>query len=97
MNDAATAKPPTCAARGMAMTLRTGKSGRYRDCTGSTKAHQGETGCRGRTLPMEKLDTGSERFTRSKVLQLIRGQNSSATGRLPVPPEFSLLTQGVTE
>jgi len=46
-----------CAACGMAMTLRTGKSGRYRYYTCSTKARQGETGCRGRTVPMEKLDT----------------------------------------
>jgi site-specific DNA recombinase len=41
----------------MAMTLRTGKSGRYRYYICSTKARQGETGCRGRTVPMEKLDT----------------------------------------
>jgi site-specific DNA recombinase len=46
-----------CAACGMAMTLRTGKGGRYRYYTCSTKARQGETGCRGRTVPMEKLDT----------------------------------------
>lgn len=46
-----------CAACGMAMTLRTGKSGRYRYYTCSTKARQGETGCKGRTVPMEKLDT----------------------------------------
>src|SRR5258707_6104347 len=45
-----------CAACGMAMTLRTGKSGRYRYYTCSTKARQGENGCRGRTVPMEKLD-----------------------------------------
>jgi site-specific DNA recombinase len=46
-----------CAACGMAMTLRTGKSGRYRYYTCSTKARQGETGCKGRTVPMEKLDS----------------------------------------
>ena len=45
-----------CAGCGMAMTLRTGKSGRYRYYTCSTKARQGETGCKGRTVPMEKLD-----------------------------------------
>ena len=39
------------------MTLRTGKSGQYRYYTCSTKARQGETGCKGRTVPMEKLDT----------------------------------------
>ena len=38
------------------MTLRTGKSGRYRYYTCCTKARQGETGCPGRTVPMEKLD-----------------------------------------
>jgi site-specific DNA recombinase len=45
-----------CAACGKAMTLRTGKGGRYRYYTCSTKARQGETGCKGRTVPMEKLD-----------------------------------------
>ncbi|WP_354112040.1 recombinase family protein [Bradyrhizobium sp. S3.12.5] len=46
-----------CAACGGAMTLRTGKSGRYRYYTCCTKARQGETGCKGRTIPMEKLDS----------------------------------------
>ena len=46
-----------CAACGRAMTLRTGKGGQYRYYTCSTKARQGETGCKGRTMPMEKLDT----------------------------------------
>jgi site-specific DNA recombinase len=46
-----------CAGCGGAMTLRTGKSGRYRYYTCCTKARQGETGCEGRTVPMEKLDT----------------------------------------
>ena len=45
-----------CAGCGMAMTLRTGKGGRYRYYTCSTKARQGETGCKGRTVPMDKLD-----------------------------------------
>jgi site-specific DNA recombinase len=45
-----------CASCGMAMTLRTGKGGRYRYYTCSTKARQGETGCKSRTVPMEKLD-----------------------------------------
>jgi site-specific DNA recombinase len=45
-----------CASCGMAMTLRTGKGGRYRYYTCSTKARQGETGCTGRTIPMDKLD-----------------------------------------
>jgi len=45
-----------CAACSKAMTLRTGKGGRYRYYTCSTKARQGEIGCIGRTVPMEKLD-----------------------------------------
>ena len=45
-----------CADRGGAMTLRTGKGGRYRYYTCSIKARQGETGRKGRSIPMEKLD-----------------------------------------
>jgi len=40
----------------MAMTLRTGKRGRYCYYTCSTKARQGETGCKGCSIPMEKFD-----------------------------------------
>jgi site-specific DNA recombinase len=45
-----------CADCGGAMTIRTGKSGRYRYYTCSTAARQGETGCKGRSIPMERLD-----------------------------------------
>ena len=45
-----------CADCGGAMTLRTGKGGRYRYYTCSIKARQGETGCKGRSIPMSKLD-----------------------------------------
>jgi len=45
-----------CADCGGAMTLRTEKGGRYRYYTCSIKARQGETGCKGRSIPMEKLD-----------------------------------------
>jgi hypothetical protein len=38
------------------MTIRTGKGGRYRYYACSIKARQGETGCEGRSIPMEKLD-----------------------------------------
>jgi site-specific DNA recombinase len=38
------------------MTIRTGKGGRYRYYTCSTKAWQGPTACTGMTVPMEKLD-----------------------------------------
>ena len=46
-----------CADCGGAMTLRTGKGGRYRYYTCSIKARQGETGCKGRSIPMAKLDS----------------------------------------
>jgi len=45
-----------CATCGSAMTLRTGKSGRYRYYTCSRQAIQGKTGCRGRSIPMDRLD-----------------------------------------
>jgi hypothetical protein len=48
-----------CAKCGGAMTLRTGKGsagGVYRYYTCSTKARQGETGCKGRSIPMQRLD-----------------------------------------
>lgn len=45
-----------CAKCDGAMTIRTGKSGRYRYYTCSTKAWQGPTACEGMTVPMEKLD-----------------------------------------
>src|SRR5450432_3823896 len=58
-----------CAARGGAMTLRTGKSGRYRYYTCSTKARQGEIGCKGRTVPMEKLDSVVAEHIEHRLLQ----------------------------
>ena len=45
-----------CAKCGGAMTIRTGKGGRYRYYACSTKARQGPTACTGMTVPMEKLD-----------------------------------------
>ena len=48
-----------CAKCGGAMTLRTGKGSAgqtYRYYTCSTKARQGKTGCKGRAIPMGKLD-----------------------------------------
>jgi len=58
-----------CAGCGGAMTLRTGKSGRYRYYTCCTKARQGETGCEGRTVPMEKLDTLVAEHVEHRLLQ----------------------------
>lgn len=51
------------------MTLRTGKSGRYRYYTCCTKARQGETGCKGRTVPMEKLDNLVAEYIEQRLLQ----------------------------
>jgi site-specific DNA recombinase len=61
-----------CADSGRAMALRTGKSGRYRYYTCSTKARQGETGCMGRTVPMEKLDTLVADHIERRLLQPAR-------------------------
>jgi hypothetical protein len=58
-----------CAACGKAMTLRTGKGGRYRYYTCSTKARQGDTGCQGRTVPMEKLDRVVADHIEQRLLQ----------------------------
>jgi hypothetical protein len=40
-----------------AMTIGTGKGGRHRYYACSIKARQGETGCAGQAIPMDKLDT----------------------------------------
>ncbi len=45
-----------CAKCGGAMTIRTGKGGRYRYYACSMKARQGPTACSGMAVPMEKLD-----------------------------------------
>ncbi len=58
-----------CADCGGAMTLRTGKGGRYRYYTCSIKARQGETGCKGRSIPMEKLDNLVAEHIADRLLQ----------------------------
>ena len=45
-----------CAKCGGAMTIRTGKGGRYRYYACSMRARQGPTACTGVAVPMEKLD-----------------------------------------
>ncbi len=45
-----------CAKCGGAMTIRTGKGGRYRYYGCSMKARQGPTACEGMAVPMDKLD-----------------------------------------
>jgi Recombinase zinc beta ribbon domain/Recombinase len=58
-----------CADCGGAMTLRTGKGGRYRYYTCSIKPRQGETGCKGRSIPMEKLDNLVAGHIEKRLLQ----------------------------
>lgn len=58
-----------CAAGGGAMTIRTGKSGRYRYYSCSTAARQGETGCKSRATPMEKLDGVAASHIEKRLLQ----------------------------
>ncbi len=58
-----------CADCGGAMTLSTGKGGRYRYYTCSIKARQGETGCKGRSIPMEKLDNLVAEHIADRLLQ----------------------------
>ncbi|HEX5281968.1 MAG TPA: recombinase family protein [Micropepsaceae bacterium] len=68
-----------CADCGGAMTLRTGKNGRYRYYTCSIKARQGETGCRGRTIPMDKLDNLVAGHIEDRLLQPERLEEVLAT------------------
>ncbi len=58
-----------CGNCGGAMTLRTGKGNRYRYYTCSTKARQGETGCKGRSIPMAKLDDLVANHIADRLLQ----------------------------
>jgi site-specific DNA recombinase len=51
------------------MTLRTGKGRRYRHYTCSIKVRQGETGCQGRSIPMEKLDNLVAEHLAGRLLQ----------------------------
>ncbi|MFW8586926.1 recombinase family protein [Rhizobium beringeri] len=69
----------TCASCGGGMMLRTGKSGRYRYYTCATCAVQGKTACKGRSIPMERLDNlVTERlaetlFTAERVKAILTG------------------------
>ena len=47
----------TCASCQGGMTLRTGKSGRYRYYACATCAQKGKSACKGRAIPMDRLDT----------------------------------------
>ncbi|MDR3512503.1 MAG: recombinase family protein [Caulobacteraceae bacterium] len=58
-----------CADCGGAMTLRTGKGGRYRYYACSMKARQGETACGGRSVRMDKLDELVADYIADRLLQ----------------------------
>ena len=68
-----------CAECGGAMTLRTGKSNRYKYYTCCTKARQGATGCKGRSVPMTKLDTLVADYLADRLLQPDRLEEILAT------------------
>lgn len=58
-----------CAKCGGAMTIRTGKGGRYRYYVCSMKARQGPTACEGMAVPMEKLDDLVADHLKKQLLQ----------------------------
>lgn len=58
-----------CAKCGGAMTIRTGKGGRYRYYACSMKARQGPTACAGMAVPMDKLDDLVASHLESQLLQ----------------------------
>jgi site-specific DNA recombinase len=58
-----------CAKCGGAMTIRTGKGGRYRYYACSMKARQGPTACSGMAVPMEKLDDLVASHIEERLLQ----------------------------
>ena len=77
-----------CADCGGAMTLRTGKGGRYRYYTCSIRARQGETGCKGRSIPMDKLDDPALK-ERIAGLKAIRAQAQADAERAQAMLESS--------
>ncbi|MEW9614417.1 recombinase family protein [Shinella sp. S4-D37] len=69
----------TCASCGGGMTLRTGKYGKYRYYTCATCAQKGKSACKGRSIPMDKLDTivtdslAGQLLTRPRVEKMLGG------------------------
>ncbi len=57
-----------CGLCGGAMTLRTGKNGQYRYYTCSTKNRTGETGCKGITVPMDRVDNAVVHHLETRLL-----------------------------
>jgi site-specific DNA recombinase len=77
----------TCATCGGGMTLRTGKSGRYRYYVCASAAQKGTTACPGRSVPMDKLDDAvmariaDQLLTPERVAVLLRGLMNRQTKR----------------
>lgn len=77
----------TCATCGGGMTIRTGKSGRYRYYVCAATAQKGKDACPGRSLPMERLDDavteriGAQLLTPERVGELLRGLMNRQTKR----------------
>jgi DNA invertase Pin-like site-specific DNA recombinase len=61
-----------CGLCGGAMTLRTGKGGQYRYYTCSTKNRVGETGCKGLTVPMDRVDQAVVHHLETRLLDPAR-------------------------
>jgi DNA invertase Pin-like site-specific DNA recombinase len=57
-----------CGNCGGAMTLRTGKGGKYRYYTCSTKARTGPTGCPGLTVPVDRIDKAVVHYLENRLL-----------------------------
>jgi site-specific DNA recombinase len=68
-----------CARCGGAMTIRTGKGGRYRYYACSMKARQGPTACEGMAVPMDKLDDLVASHLEDRLLQPERLETILAT------------------
>ncbi|HQT95960.1 MAG TPA: recombinase family protein [Thermoanaerobaculaceae bacterium] len=68
-----------CAKCGGAMTIRTGKGGRYRYYACSMKARQGPTACEGMAVPMDKLDDLVASHLEERLLQPERLETILAT------------------
>lgn len=77
----------TCATCGGGMTLRTGKSGRYRYYTCASAMQKGKSACKGRSIPMDKLDDivldvlGDKLLTERFVEALLAGLLERQTAR----------------
>ncbi len=71
--------PFHCAKCGGAMTIRTGKGGRYRYYACSMKARQGPTACQGMAVPMDKLDGLVASHLEERLLQPERLETLLAT------------------